>query len=322
MKKKVTIILLAFVLAILATMIWDEKKQEKITADTFRICEEKAASLETEKRSLMEKIDSLKNQRMNMNDGHGTITIIITDLDEVVFDEIWIDMQEHGMAGVLLLSEGQFPGKDGNITMEQFRQIIDSGWEYCLGWNAQGELDSWLSAEKDEFERAGLEFPETIYFSNGNYQQEQDEILKKFGISGAVCYREETVSISTTFEDSSLWCLMAYPFHVKGGKTYAENVISHDRSCAFTVGKIVKEEMYQRDNFVDMLDQLKSWREKNGLQIMTVKETRQYRQSLYEQGEDKKAELEAQIAELNRQVEELDKEINNIYKEYYLIVGE
>lgn len=319
MKKAVAILFISLVIVLLAMMIWDEKKQEKKTEEKTRIYQEKVTPLEEEKRKLTEKISGMKNQHVEMITGHGTVCLIFTDLDAIVFDEIWPDMQEHGMAGVLLISDGQFPGTDGNITMEQFQKMIESGWEYCLEWSEQeGNLESWLSKMKVKLEQNGLGFPETIYFSNGNYRQEENLILEKFAISGVVYPGEGSAPVVSDFEDSSVWCMTAYPFHVSGGRTYVEEAISSDEDCVFTIGKRTEDEMYYRKNLLDMLKQLDTWREKKGLQVMTAKAIRQYRYEQYEENRGKKEELEEEIKELNQQIEDLDKKIGEIYKKYYL----
>lgn len=322
MGKKILALLAGICVIVIAVVIGKDYKENQELEEVLRECEEEAAPLEKELRGIEVEMDKLTMQLADASMEHGTFTLVFTDLDALVAEEIWPDVQNYQMTGMLMLSEEQLPGLDGMITMPMFQEIIESGWEYCLEWNGEEELENWLEDRKEQLEEQNIAFPQTLSFREGTYREEYDEILKEYGITCAI-YHGEGVTHSAVIDmnEQSLWRLQTYPFHIEDGKLIAENAVSSGKSISFTIGNRTKAEQYQRESMNTLLEYLKKWEEKDGLKIITAKEARKYQQEQYQQRKEQNLGLEEQYNQLEDQRQKLQKTIDAIYEKYWQTAG-
>ena len=321
MGKKIALVLAGIFIIFIGVVMWKDVQKKRELDQVLQECEEEAADLEKELRGIEVKMDKLTMQLADVSMEHGTFTLIFTDLNAVVAEEIWPDVQDYQMTGMLMLSEEQLPGTDGMITMSQFQQIIESGWEYCLEWSGEGKLEDWLEERKEQLEEQNIAFPKTLSFREGTYREDYDETLKEYGIT-CVIYHGEGVTHSAVIDmdEQSIWRLQTYPFHVEDGKLILENAVSSGKSISFTIGNRTKAEQYQRENMHTLLEYLKKWQEKDGLKIITANEARRYQQEQYEQRKEQNLGLEEQYNQLEDQRQKLQKNIDAIYEKYWQTV--
>lgn len=312
MGKKIALILAGAAIIFSAIILCVDYRQKQSMEKEYDRYQEKIIPLETKKRELENEIKQLEQKALEETRGAGTVTLMFTDLDAIVYDEIRVDMQAYEMQGMLMLSEEQFPGMEGCITREQFDEMTEQGFEYCLAWNGQGELSAWLDEIEKKLKDNDLEQPETLYITEGTCDEEQEAMLKERGIRTVITLDKAGKPGEIAKIGDSVWHLVAFPFHVSGGKTSAQNVAVSGGNILFTIGRKTEEEMYRKESMENLLDQLKTWRDNDGLQIMTVKDAYLYRRGLDEHGEEINIGIQGQIQSLREEIETLDAEIRKL----------
>lgn len=263
--------------------------------------------------------------------GLGTVSLIFTDLDDVVYEEIRPEMKAFKMTGVLLLSQEQFPGTEGCISMAQFQQMIAAGWDYCLEWDAANSesdewssdgvgnsLELWLSQMQGMLSENNLKMPKAVYFQDGTYQKEYDSVLKKYGITTAIHHGEnEEPIMAVTFEKDTVWRVGAYPMNVQGARSFVDACVREKGSMVFTIGRHNQKEMYTKSSLTSMLEQLQESVKDEELQVVTIQKAYEYREQL---GADaaKDREMLGKIEDVEKQIEDTElrmKQLREKYKE-------
>lgn len=304
-------------LAVLLVFLFRFQKQKEYEKTMYLVeYNQNIDTLAKEKTQLQTELGTLQTEYQNKYAGKATISLIFTDLDNIVYEEIWPEMKGFQMNGVLLLSKEQFPGTEGCMSMQVFRKMIAEGWEYCLEWDGEEPLQGWLTQMEAMLKENNLEMPTTLYFQDGTYQKEYAKVLKNHGISSAVHHGEgEEPIIAVDFEEDTVWYPGAYPFHVQGGKTHVETCIREKGSMAFSIGNRSEEEKYTRSSLISMLEQLQEWVDNERLQIMTVSEAYEYRVQLAESAKQD-VEMTGQIEALEKQIEDVELGIQEIREQY------
>ena len=222
-------------------------------AETERIFTE-AAPLELERQRLEREIKSFNRLIEEPIPGGATLTVVATNLREEVYTELFAileeasdrllhpeeeegdeptvqpDQPEDGepeqrpFVGTLVISPSQLPGTEGNITREQFDEMLEAGWTTALSVSSAQiySLDSYLSTAYSRFTALGIEMPKTAYFGDASYSEECDETLKRYGISTVMHTNYEDYEIVTNDASSDMWRVTAIGWSgVKGSITSA-----------------------------------------------------------------------------------------------------
>lgn len=309
-------IIATLALSVLLVLMFRFQKQKEHEKTMYLVEYNRSlVELSQEKTMLQDELAQLEREFQYKYAGQGTITLLFKDLNSVLYEEIRPQLQSFNMAGVLMLSQEQFPGTGSCISMAQFQQMLLEGWEYCLEWNGSAdewssegegnELERWLSQMQTLLAENNLEMPKTLYFQEGIYQNQYDAVLKEYGILTAVHHGEnEEPRISVTFEKNAVWHLGAYPFHVQGGKTYVETCEEEKGSLAFTIGGGSQQEKYTKSSLNSLLEQLQERVEGETLKVTTAQKAYEYRE-----------QLEADAAldkDMPRKIEALEKQITDV----------
>ena len=285
--------------------------------------------------------------------GHNSyMSFIFLGVDSGIYDDILPIMESDDMAftGVLCFFEDELPGMEGNITLEQYADLVDRGWETAWYWrgaadgdDGSADLEVFLSAMETEFsERLGdidSEFPTSIVFDAGVYLPEYDIILERHGVKNAVCDGEDDVELVTDVVPEGIWHTVAIGWRNLQKSIKLRNAILSDGGYAsFKISFDRGEDDFDTSFYaiegemVDIGDNMNSTRVakfksmlakfnrsvKDGdMCIAGISKTRSDMEIYYPQRDSYIANKDARIAELQAIIDDVEKRKAELYREYF-----
>lgn len=313
---KAVIVVTILLAGALAAFLWFESRaaQERKTANLEM--EQELRPLELEKHRLQQKLNDLKSEYSREARGIGSLVLLFTNLDEQIYTDIYPITETFGCTGVVTLSASCFPGGEGCMSQEQFRELMDAGWECCLKWEEDRDAKDWVSDCERLAREAGVTRPKVVYFPGDTYDDERDEFLIKEGFLTATYHGEGEASLLTLEVGGDIWHPGAMGWNQRGASKMMDEAIEQRRNMVFTIGTDFPKEEYEKDSFIAMLEKADIYREAGDLNIMTLSEARDYRQGLDEGREGLTEDYNGRRTELEEQIEELEKEIDAITEKY------
>lgn len=312
MVKKIMAVFAVAVAVMVTVMLWmDDKGQQKKEAQ-LQVLAEQAGLLEAEKQRLQNELGRLEREYEIRMKGMATEEILVTELDDILYTDMYPLMKEYDAFGILALSEKEFPGENGKITEKQFQKMMADGWSYCLAWDGTGRLADWLDRMKERLEGLKLKLPGAVYICNDAYTKEMDSVLLDYGITAAVCQWNGGAAeiVSGTGED--VWTLSSYPWNTSGVKSVIHELVRSKGNLTFTVSFTQQNDLYQREYYRNMLSFIADYRNTEELMVTDFAEARAIRQAAdltrretQQELEEKREELQSRIAETDRQIRAL-----------------
>lgn len=130
--------------------------------------------------ALREELEELKAQYAKVqNSIVPVVDFFVTDLDASMYTTLYPLMDEFGFKGKLVLTHNQFPDGNGKITMEQFKELLDAGWTYCIGWDSDTDLADRIDTMQTRLDRYELAMPDTVFDRDRLYTNDMADILTK-----------------------------------------------------------------------------------------------------------------------------------------------
>ncbi len=366
--KKGLILVLAITLAVLlifgAFKLAEHIIDSGISDERLAEYESKLTELEHKKQDLNSRIRVLEDEELNLQ-GDSFMSFIFTQLDQILYDEVFEVMQyeqsgsdgdplvtsEYPIVGVMALSETELPGADGNITWDQYGELISLGWGTSLYYSGEAELEAFLPAMAELLESHGLELPGSVVFERGTYSSEFDSTLEAYGINTVIhfgdtdtdmivsgapdgmwypgCYDwlsgdshkpNDSSTCASTISSKNGYALLRVHFkpYIDGAKTDEE--IKHNEGTYYNSRTDDGEASYN-SRFVTMVEVFRSYEKKNdkdlGFETQTVEYVRDALTRYYLNKAELSARNEAQIAELKAQIAVIDSEMMALYYEYF-----
>lgn len=104
--------------------------------------------------------------------------------DRQVFVSAYPILANSDVPGMLLLSLNELPGDPGNMSMEEFQELMDMGWDYAVAFDYVEDdpetydvVEDWDTAIAEALSNIGLAMPKTIYYHPGEYSIDENEFL-------------------------------------------------------------------------------------------------------------------------------------------------
>lgn len=268
--------------------------------------------LDVEWNRIQQEIDDLEEEYSLKMEGTGTAEVLFTHPDARVYEEAYPIMEEYGYTGVLAVSEQQFPGTEGNMSLEQFQELIQAGWSTCIVWSGD-DMYTWLGALALKMQETGVPGSSVMYFPSETYLKEYDEILLAHGFAAAV-HHGEAGEMDTAAGEGGIWHPAAVGLQGETPKYRLDDAVKNKANIVYTVGWQQEDEMYNEKMFRSMLSYFKQYQEESGLQVMDIAGAGEYRQQLEndkgaieQEYLQKKEELERQKEDIERQMDEIGK---------------
>lgn len=296
----------------LGVFTWRDYQTQQEQAAGREEAEKLLRPLDVDWNRIQQEIDDLEEEYSLKMEGTGTAEVLFTHPDARVYEEAYPIMEEYGYTGVLAVSEQQFPGTEGNMSLEQFQELIQAGWSTCIVWSGD-DMYTWLGALALKMQETGVPGSSVMYFPSETYLKEYDEILLAHGFAAAV-HHGEAGEMDTAAGEGGIWHPAAVGLQGETPKYRLDDAVKNKANIVYTVGWQQEDEMYNEKMFRSMLSYFKQYQEESGLQVMDIAGAGEYRQQLEndkgaieQEYLQKKEELERQKEDIERQMDEIGK---------------
>ena len=314
MNKKLIIIGSVVLAIILALLIWKTQEDEKKEAAIHKEWSEKRLPLSVKKEQLEQQIKNLEEQYKTDVQPKGSTVILFTDLNHQIYNLCFPIMKKYEVIGTLALSKNQLPGKDGCITMNEFRELMAAGWSTCVRWDKNSSVEQWWPAFEKDLRSLGIEPGKVMYFPLNTYEKSADAKLQKLGFTTAVCEKPDEESPLTLTYEEGIWHVGAMGFMGSQPKNWLRDAAAQDANVIYLVNFTEPNKMYEQDSFVGMMQTFDLYRASGTLILGTMDELREHYRlralGMNKENEQKfneaKAGLEEELADVKKKLAELD----------------
>lgn len=310
--KKIGIVLAAVLAVLLGVLLWWNNRTENLQTERIKVLYAQTRPLEKERQELQNELDQLPHEYLENRGGKATEQLVFTELDEKLYTEVYPLMNEFEAVGVMALNLREMPGMDDKINWEQFDEMLASGWSYCLAWDGQNELFSWLEMIQTFLDELGRPMPKALYFDSGLYHSQSEEILVQYGISIAIHHGEENLPLVVTEETDDIWLLGCRPWNGDYIRSITDDFVDLSGNLTFSVNFGETDEAFNPTGFRNMLTYVTKYSDEEKLLITSFEDARSVQnkaQAERVQFESdltaKKEDLQAQLDNVNSQLQEL-----------------
>lgn len=312
-KKFFVLVLLGIVFAII--LITLTQGESTVAPNRLEELNVKLESLRVEKNRIEDEINDKQEEYDALVNGKGNLVLMFKDVDNRLYTEIKNGLSKHGMVGTILLSKKEFPGQNGCMTMDQFKEMIQMGWKYYINWEAGESKDAWISYWSQKLSDNGLEMPKVVHFEKNAYSEELDAFLLQNGFE--VCIQQDiggSVLIVNKCEEAP-WDICTAPWNASGAKTLMQQAASTGGTIVFAIGSQKDTEEYKAAVFESMIATLGDYVKNDKILITDVLSAK----SDEEVPVDVRNELELinkEIDDLKKRLEEVETEMDKSYEEF------
>ena len=311
--KKIGIVLSVVLAVLFGFLLWRDKKTEDMQAAQINALYSQASSLEKEREAIQRQLDQLPEKYQEKQSGKATEQLLFTELDGQLYHEVYPLMQEFQVNGVMALSLQEMPGMDNKITREQFDELIDAGWTYCLLWDGQQELSSWLDTIQALLIEEELSMPQVLYFNTGTYFSQADDIIFQYGITTAVHPGEEDLPLIALENDSNVWQLGCYPWNGYNVVPSISDMINSSGNLSFCVSFNGTDDAYHQTSFRNMLAYVTACRDEELLLITDFEKARFIQEENMAERRELESEFQTQEEKLQAQLDSVNSQLRELY---------
>lgn len=314
--KTAALALCVALVGLLAFLLWREEQKRAESQLLYEEMEEELRPLSVEMYDLENKLEELEKDYNSEQQGMGSLIFLFTDLDEIIYTDIFPQMQEYGFTGVLCLSADHIPGNEGCLTQPQLEELMAAGWECCLVWEEEMEYEEWASVCQEVEEAAGIETPDTVYTMADTYNRDLDRFFEEQGFSAVIHHGEEALPLVQTDLEEGIWHLGAVAWIQNGAGSLLASAASQGGNLVFTVGSDSELEQYEEESFASMLERVEDYCREDSLFVTDFSGEREYRREMESGVEELEKKWQEQKAEIESQIEELDEKMDAVTDKY------
>ena len=239
--KAAALVLCVALVGLLAFLLWREEQKRAESQLLYEQMEEELRPLSVEMYDLENKLEELEKDYNSEQQGMGSLIFLFTDLDEIIYTDIFPQMQEYGFTGVLCLSADHIPGNEGCLTQPQLEELMAAGWECCLVWEEEMEYEEWASVCQEVEEAAGIETPDTVYTMADTYNRDLDRFFEEQGFSAVIHHGEEALPLVQTDLEEGIWHLGAVAWIQNGAGSLLASAASQGGNLVFHIPDVVRD---------------------------------------------------------------------------------
>ena len=282
-----------------------EQNDEKSKTEQLRV------PLYVEKREVEAQIEQLIKDFENSKQHKGTTQLLFTECDKQVYEACYPIMKKYGFPGVLAFSQTEYPGAEGCMSVEQFQELMQNGWTVCATWDTASAPEEWLPVLEQKAQEMGAEVGQTMYFPAGTYNLTLDAKVQELGFSIVVCNETDTETIVRTEEEDGVWHLGAVGFMSEKPKIWLTEAVAQKGNITYLVGFELEHEKYTETPFMSMLSYFEAYQDSNELLVTQTEVAREhYRNRMVEQSQTLQQEFEQKKAELEKKLADIEAQIN------------
>ena len=314
MFKKIVMFITVVLLAGLVVFLWNIRQEEQRQAQKYEEIDDARRPLLVKQQEIKQQIIDLEKKFEANKMPKGTTQVIFTGLEADVYNLCYPIMKEHEYTGTLALSMTQLPGMEGLMTVEQFQQLVDEGWDICIKWDAVAPVRNWWPELQKQISQLGLEPCSVVYFTTGSYKKALDPQLINMGFTIAVHHGEEQMSLIQLADEEGLWHIGSVGLKGEKPKLRMTEAIAQNGNITYLVGFELEDERYNERSFRSMLGYFDTHETNLELIVSNITEARQHyreRSVVYEQAKKEeynqaRAALEAELAAVEAELAALE----------------
>lgn len=314
---KIAGIIASIILAgVLIFFFWQDKQEAAKQRAGYEAMEDELRPLESEKRELTLQLDNLEKVHEWKQRGIASLVLLFTDMNELIYTDIYPWMNEYGFTGVMVLSEKSFPGREGCISKEQFKELMDAGWKCCLQWESGMEFHEWMISCEQLVRRAGIERPGEVYFPKNTYSSELDSEMARQKLSVAVHHGEEGLPLILSEGGRGIWHPGAVEWNQEEASAKLSEAIAQKGSLVYTINSSLLSEQDRNSVDDNPLSGIEGHCRMGELMVTDLSGAMEYYRDLESGHEKMESEYKEEKAQLEQLVEELDNKIEEIMEKY------
>ena len=314
MFKKIVVAITAVLLIGLVIFVSHANKQEQEAAQKYQEIDDARRPLLVEKQEIEQQIVDLDKSYEANKVPKGTTQVIFTGLEEDVYNICYPIMKEHEYTGTLAISLKQFPGMEGLMTVEQFQELVNEGWDICIKWDAETPVNTWWPELQKKIQQLEMETSSVVYFTTGTYTGELDAKLAEMGFTIVVHHGEESSSLIQLNDEEGIWHLGAVGLMGEKPKLRLTEAIAQKGNITYLVGFQLEDEKYDERSFRSMLGYFETYETNLELIVSNMEEARQhyreravaFEQAKEEEYKNARADLETKLAKVKEELSELE----------------
>lgn len=190
---------------------------------------------------------------------HGSLLMLFEQPNAQIMTAIYPRMQAKGFVGVIALSESQYPGAEGCISVDDAKTLAAAGWDFCYTLSASSPAPSAL---RSKLVGMGLSAPSAAYFPANDFTDTLADALREAGVTtvlqGRLVKAETTLPVIGVCKSTAKDRMDAF-----------ESVISYSATVAFTVS--FTDALYSTDYFVTIVDAFVTYSANGSAEVVNIK---------------------------------------------------
>ena len=312
-KKIIPIVTIVIAIGLFA-FIWGVQKEESKKAVQHEKLYEQRRPLTVKQEQLQQELDAIEKNYEKSKSPNAVVQVIFTELNELVYSQCYPIMQEYEYTGTLLLSDTQLPGQEGCMSIEQFQELIDAGWEVAITWKDGVAAKQWWTNLQNRLTVLGVKNEPVLYFPKGSYRAELDTTIQELGFTIAVVNKGEEEQPLQLQHEEGIWHVGAVGMMTSKPRLWLREAVAQDANLAYLIGFALDKEMYNEKSFRSMLHCFDEYEATEELVTTNIVEAREHFRNrsvgvapeIESQYQEKKAALEKELAEVKKKLEEID----------------
>lgn len=313
--KKIVLIITLVLIAGLGVFLWKINKMDSAQDVKHEKWLDARRPYEVKRESLLQEIENLDDNYQETTSPRATTQILFTDLNEQVYSVCYPIMKGFSYTGTLVLSSAQLPGAEGCMSTEQFRELMEAGWDVCIQWEQEMLNKRWWRNYTVQLEGLGVAQGEILYFPKGSYSAELDTKAQELGFSIVVVEREDKESPLQAQYEEGLWHVGAMGSMTVQPKLWLREAVAADANVTYLVSFHIEKQLYNSQSFRGMLNAFEQYVTSKELVVCDILTAREHYKSRLngiapEQVATYEAErqnLESELAKVEKKLKELDK---------------
>lgn len=299
--------------------------------------ERECAELIYKKQMLIRERDNLVPNMEASLGNTSYMSFIFTGLDSALYTDVYPVLSEGDvrLVGVMAFSVNELPGLEGNVTREQYDELVSYGWGSALYWNGELPLEEFILEMKTMLDGMNIELPSSLMFAEGLYSYSYDALLLEYGVLNAVHGAESEADTVEKNEPTGVWHPGCIEWRRLGVSTKLKHTVETGGGYSlFEVGfdtadteKNVRASYFPIDGrdsdanrtavFARMIAQFKESVKKGDIEVLNVDDTRAEVAKYYSEKRAIEAANALRAAEIEEEIRKVEHQITELYVKYH-----
>lgn len=238
------------------------------------------------------------------------VLLCLNALGKETYSELYPRLTEAGVTGVLILREGRLPGDNRMLSVQEFLEMVDSGWSFAISLESSSDADSddWQGEVEDYIDRlqrrVGLT-PELYCFPEGGCSENEIQFLQEQGIHTVLTHQPVELY-------GQVRAITLFPYRMQ---TLQEDIFGLNGYCGLEMWVNWPDETdlalrYSEQGLTELLSD-------TSLQLLGLEELQPVQESPLPESEDieeEEPETDKQIDEIRNRLADIQAEMDALYR--------